>query len=141
MLKISDAVNLGFHAMAILGADRNGRRYSVIELANHLAASENHLAKIMQRLSRQGLVQSKRGPSGGFVLARPAVEITLLEIYEAIDGPLPDRRCLMDHPILGEHRCLYGDLLGSIQDQVSRHLQNTTLESIAIVPEIYEQAV
>jgi Rrf2 family protein len=141
MLKISDAVNLGFHAMAILGSDRDGRRYSVIELANHLAASENHLAKIMQRLSRRGLVQSKRGPNGGFVLARPAAEITLLEIYEAIDGPLPDRRCLMDHPILGEHRCLYGDLLASIQDQVSQHLRTTTLESIAIAPEVYEQAV
>jgi len=141
MLKISDAVNLGFHAMAILGSDRNGRRYSVIELAGHLNASENHLAKIMQRLSRQGLVQSKRGPSGGFVLARSPAEITLLEIYEAIDGPLPDRSCLMDHPILGEHRCLYGDLLKTIQEQVSRHLRTTTLEAIAIQPEAYEQAV
>ena len=46
-----------------------------------------YLLKIMQQLVRANVLNSKRGPGGGFSLARPATEITMLEIVEAVDGP------------------------------------------------------
>jgi Rrf2 family protein len=47
-----------------------------------------YLLKILQQLVRANVLRSKRGPRGGFFLARPAEGITLLEIIEAVDGPL-----------------------------------------------------
>ena len=47
-----------------------------------------YLEQIFQRLRRAGLVASRRGPGGGYVLARPPAEITLREVVEAVEGPL-----------------------------------------------------
>jgi Rrf2 family protein len=47
-----------------------------------------YLLQVMQQLVRAGILTSKKGPKGGFNLARPAKEITILEIIEAIDGPV-----------------------------------------------------
>lgn len=55
-----------------------------------------YLLKILQQLVRANILRSKRGPRGGFFLARPAEEITMLEIIEAVDGPM------MGHMLLAE---------------------------------------
>ena len=47
-----------------------------------------YLLKILQQLVRANVLRSKRGPRGGFFLSRPAEDITLLQIIEAVDGPL-----------------------------------------------------
>ena len=47
-----------------------------------------YLLKILQQLVRANVLRSKRGPRGGFFLAKPAEEITMLEIIEAVDGPM-----------------------------------------------------
>jgi len=47
-----------------------------------------YLLKILQQLVRANVLRSKRGPRGGFFLARPAESITMLEIIEAVDGPM-----------------------------------------------------
>jgi len=119
VIKISDAANLGIHAMAHLATSDPNCAHAVVEIASELGVSEAHLAKVMQRLVRAGLVASRRGPGGGFVLGRPAALITMLEIYEAIDGPLGAGGCL-----LGHERCLYGDcLFGDLVPRMNREVR------------------
>jgi Rrf2 family protein len=120
LLKISDAANLGIHAMAHLAVSDADSAHAVGEIAGELGVSEAHLAKVMQRLVRVGLVVSRRGPGGGFVLGRPAREISFLQIYEAIDGPLADGGCL-----LGRKHCLYdGCVFGDLAHRLSRELRD-----------------
>jgi len=130
MLKISDAVNLAFHAMMILATDPDGAPMSVGAMAKRLRVSENHLAKVMQRLHKVGLVNSKRGPKGGFTLGQPAGTIRLLDVFESIEGPMVERECLLVEPMCNGSCCLLGGLLSSIHEQVRHHLANTTLSQV-----------
>jgi len=61
-----------------------------------------YLLKILQQLVRANLLRSKRGPRGGFVLAKAANKITMLEIIEAVDGPMMSQLNLEEHSKKGK---------------------------------------
>lgn len=61
-----------------------------------------YLLKILQQLVRANVLRSKRGPRGGFSMARPAKKISMLQIIEAVDGPLAGHHALFDPPIRGK---------------------------------------
>ena len=56
-----------------------------------------YLLKILQQLVRANVLRSKRGPRGGFSLARPVAKITLLDMIEAVDGPITAELNLTEH--------------------------------------------
>lgn len=131
LLRISEASSLALHTMAILAMSPD-RHLSTVELAVALRASEHTLAKVLQRLSRAELVDSLRGPSGGFVLGRPAEEIRLVQIVEAIEGQLHLSPCLLEVSLCASGECILGDLVGSINQQVVKHLNETSLAHLAV---------
>jgi Rrf2 family protein len=128
-LNISDAAALALHAMAFL-AGQPDRRFATGEIASELHVSEAHLSKVLQRLAKAGLVKSARGPHGGFVLARPADEIRLLDAYEAIEGPLAESRCILGLPTCGAKRCIFGDLVTGVNARVRDYLTKTKLSTV-----------
>ncbi len=129
MIKVSEAASLGLHIMAVLAAAPD-RLVSVREAARDLAVSEAHLAKVMQTLARARLVESIRGPRGGFLLARPPQEITLLEVYEAIEGPIVIRTCLFSTKLCTGEHCIFGGMLTAVDTQVREYLARTRLSEI-----------
>ena len=128
-LRISEAASLALHTMVFL-AGAPAVRYSSGRIARMLCVSEAHLAKVLQRLSKVGLLVSARGPSGGFVLASSPEKITLLEVFEAIDGPFEPEECLMHDKSCGQMGCLFGDLLGDINRQVKEYFGGRNLEDV-----------
>jgi Rrf2 family protein len=116
ILKISDAANLALHAVAHIGRAESDENQSVGKIAKELRVSEAHLSKVMQRLMKAGLATSRPGPGGGFLLGRKAERITLLEILEAVDGPMVDCRCL-----LGRKKCPFG---GCAMDALVTHVNH-----------------
>lgn len=130
LLRISDATSLGLHAMAIM-ANSPEKLVSAHEIASRLQISENHLQKVCQRLHKAGLIDAVRGPKGGVKLSRPAEQVRLVEIYEAIEGPMKVEGCLLGKPTCGRTCCLLGELLGSINNQVTNYLKNTTLAQLS----------
>jgi Rrf2 family protein len=129
-LRVSEATSLALHAMALLARDGE-RSLSCNEMATELSVSEAHLSKVLQRLGKQGFVSSTRGPKGGFRLARAPAEVSLLDIYEAVDGPVRFSNCLFDTPVCeGNGDCLMGHLLKSVDDQVLHYLRETRLSDL-----------
>ncbi len=128
-LRISEAASLGVHAMTFLASEPN-RMCVVRQMAESLRVSEAHLSKVMQRLNRIGLVSSVRGPGGGYKLGRPREEITLLDIVEAIDGPLDPSECIMPVKVCRGGTCVFGNLLGKVNDAVREHLSGTKLSEL-----------
>ena len=131
MLNISEAANLGLHAMAYLARREGDAPVTTAAVARAYTVSEAHLSKVFQRLAKAGLVRSVRGPRGGFALARPPAEITLREIYEALDGPIRRGDCLFSRPRCGLERCVLGDLLADVHGRIAERFSKTTLAEIA----------
>lgn len=116
ILRISDAASIAIHTVYYLAVN-NDNFYTTKEIATHLKVSENHLAKVMQRLAKADLVESVRGPKGGFKLGKACDSITLLDIYESIDGPLKPVNCLLGDSIC-DNNCILGGLLVNLNTQV-----------------------
>jgi Rrf2 family protein len=135
-LRISEAASLALHAMVSLAGDPLAH-YSAGRLSRIICVSEAHLAKVLQRLAKAGLLVSVRGPKGGFRISRGADMITLLDVFEAIDGPYEPSECLMHDRTCGQMGCLFGDLLGDINRQVRDYLGGRSLEDVKWV---YESA-
>lgn len=75
--------------MAQLARRHDGKTLTRLEqLAQREAVSANFLVQILNDLRRAGLIESRRGKSGGYLLAKPAVEITLRQVVEAVDPGL-----------------------------------------------------
>ena len=131
LFKLSEGANLALHAMMVLAANPE-RPLDTVLVAERLGASAHHLAKILQRLNRAGLLQSVRGPKGGFRLARAPESIHLLEIYEAVEGPVETRYCLFDLPRCPAKKCCgVGEYLGRTGEEFRKLLEEQTLAAVA----------
>ncbi len=130
MLKLSEAASLALHTMVYL-AGLPGRHVSVKQIAGELGVSEAHLSKVLQRLARVRLVNSVRGPKGGFSLNRRYEEISLLDIYESIEGPLRHGHCFRTTNVCNGNECIFGGLLGEVNTQVREYLSKTRLPELA----------
>lgn len=92
-MRIGDGVEWAIHLCGVLAAVPEGRGVAGAKLAEFHDLPPAYLAKHLQALSRAGIVTADRGVKGGYRLARPAAEITLLDIVLAIEGPRPAFRC------------------------------------------------
>jgi Rrf2 family protein len=132
VLRISEASSLAMHTAAMLAAEPE-KMLSVHHVAAALKVSQAHLAKVLGRLGHAGLVRSVRGPKGGFLLQKDPAAVTLLEVYEAIEGPLHPTGCLLGEPVCGGRKCVLGNLARSVDRQVKDYLSKTTLKKLADV--------
>lgn len=125
ILKISEAASIALHAMIELAKNQD-KLVSVKEIAAKLNVSANHLSKVMQRLTKAGLIESIKGFNGGFKLSVKPEKISFLEIYEIFDGKLKGSNCLLSHNDC-KSNCIFGDLISSINKQVKDKFAKTKL--------------
>lgn len=90
---MSEGVEWTVHCCTVLSLLPPGRCLSASRLAEYHAVPGPYLSKHLQALTRAGVLESVPGPKGGYRLARPAQEITMLDVVEAIDGPEPAFTC------------------------------------------------
>jgi Rrf2 family protein len=103
---------------------------SVRDIAERTGLPQPYLEQILLALKGAGLVRSKRGVGGGYVLARPPAEITLGEIVSAVEGPIvagdfgrPHEGGACDH----EGQCVLLALWAEVGDHMREHLDSFTL--------------
>lgn len=132
LLKISDAGAIAIHTAVYLGGEP-GRVATTAQIARDLCVSEAHLSKVLQRLSKAGLVASARGPKGGHRLARDVDKITLLEVYEALEGSLDTTDCMLGRTACRSN-CVMGDVLHRVNAMVKKHLAETKVSQTQARP-------
>ncbi|MFC4907661.1 RrF2 family transcriptional regulator [Actinomadura gamaensis] len=92
-MKLPASTEWLLHCAASLAQLEPGETASAAQLARYFDLPAPYLAKQLQSLVRAGVLAATTGPRGGFRLGRPAAEITLLQIVEAVDGAAPPYEC------------------------------------------------
>ncbi len=131
-LKISEASSLAIHALGYLAGKENGP-ITTREIATRFEMSEAHLSKVLQRLVKVDLLRSVRGPKGGFVLTRRADAVTLLEVFEAIEGPFEPSQCLLSAAICDGETCILGKIVVEANSLLRKRLEETTISQVGAV--------
>ena len=107
----------------------SGGRVGIKEIAHGIGSPEHFLAKILQDLSRRGIVQSAKGPNGGFYMDRITLKRPLSEVVEAVDGNGIFTGCGLGLEYCSEvNPCPLHHDFKEIRNQIHAMLQNTTIE-------------
>ena len=117
LTNVSEGASLALHSLALI-AQKQPERMTVKVLAEELNASQAHLAKVFQKLSKSGLVKSLRGPSGGFVLNRDPEDISFLDIYEIIEGKVELGGCPLGKTSCTFKTCIFSNELNRISADI-----------------------
>lgn len=105
------------------------------EIAQSYGIPSSFMAKILRALVRARLLRSTRGVHGGFSLARPATEITLLDVVEAIEGPLALTDCTGEPDgCQWSADCPAHPVWASVQEKIAEVLRASTLEALVSSP-------
>jgi Rrf2 family protein len=92
-MRMSDGVEWGVHVCTLLAAIPSDGALPAAKLAEYHGVPPAYLAKHLQALARAGVLETVKGPRGGYRLARSPAAITLLDVVEAVDGDEPAFRC------------------------------------------------
>ena len=131
MLRISKLTDYGIVLLAHF-ADRPGRTCNARELAEETGLPFPAVGKVLKTLAQEGLLVSHRGARGGYALARPAAEISVAEIIEALEGPIALMECSAGPGHCEkEATCRVRDPWQRIQDAIHSTLSGVTLRGLA----------
>lgn len=141
MLRVTKLTDYATVILTALAA-RPGTVLSATELADQAGLEVPTVAKVLKPLAQAGLVEGFRGVNGGYRLARPAEAINLVEIVEAMEGPLGMTECSVHAGACGiEHSCGVRANWRRINDVVADALRNISLaQMLADAPLLPAQA-
>ncbi len=131
---INQATDYGFRAVCYLAQQPQGEVVEAHTIAQNIVVPIRFLLKIMPSLIKAGIVKSQRGVGGGYMLARAPQEITLLNVLEAIEGPIRLNRCLIDPDYCSRNAAAYceiHDALADIQKKLSQEFDRYNFADLA----------
>ena len=131
-MKLSTKGRYAVMAMADIALHSGGAAVSLSEVAGRQGISVEYLEQLFGKLRRAGLVDSVRGPGGGYLLARPGGEIWISDIVTAVDEPLQVTRCqgdAIDGCVNGE-KCITHELWAALGRQIYGFLASVTLDDV-----------
>lgn len=131
-MKLSRESEYGLVGLVHLARRRPGTILKLREVAEAQGLPQLFLAKIFRKLTRYGVLTSYRGGKRGYALARPASEISVKEIMEAIEGADVFTRCVFwSNRCSDERPCLLHDLWKTIRPQLVESMARITLDDVA----------
>ncbi len=131
MLRISKLTDYATLILAQLACQPE-RRFTAAQIATETGLAAPTVSKLLKQLHRQGLVQSTRGLHGGYLLSRPAAEISAAHIIDALEGPVALTECAgrTSHCCI-ETTCLVGRTWQRVTQTIRRSLQEISLLELA----------
>jgi len=115
-------------------AREEGTPRTISEVAAATQAPRGYLAKVLQQLARAGVVRSQRGLGGGFVLGRPAMQISVLEVLSAVDPIRRIVRCPLGLPEHSKALCVLHRKLDDAYATIESSFRDTMVGDLLVAP-------
>ena len=129
-IHISEASTIALHSLALIA--RSEEKLNANKLADKTLFSKNHLAKVLHILVKHNYLTSLRGPNGGFALKQDPGEISLLEVYELMEGELEGFQCAITCNNCYFDVCLFGEHPQRFMGEFRTYLANKKLSDFNI---------
>ncbi|MCG8378738.1 MAG: Fe-S cluster assembly transcriptional regulator IscR [Proteobacteria bacterium] len=126
-MKLTTKGRYAVTAMLDLALHDSGGPVTIAEISQRQDISLTYLEQLFSKLRRHGLVESARGPGGGYRLAMDADDITIAKVIYSVDEPIDVTRCGGKQNCQGDERCLTHDLWMELNLHVSEFLNGITL--------------
>ena len=124
----------GYALRALAALPEDGSYCLAKDLSARLDLPGPYLAKILQGLVQASILESVRGPKGGFRLTRPAHRITVGEVVAALEGPEALEGCVMGFPTCScDHPCPLHDAWGAVKAQVTSSMTQATIRDLQLM--------
>ena len=132
MFKLSKKADYGLIALKHLANHRQVHACSANDIAQEYGISATLMAKVLQKLAKQGLVAAKHGSTGGYQLARQPEKISALEVLTAIDGPVLITSCVTSHGNCdATERCSVKEPLQRVNESILNVLSMVTIAHLS----------
>jgi Rrf2 family protein len=128
LVHISEAASLAIHSLALIASSKV--RLNAKKISEILHVSQNHLAKILQVLAKNEYLDSNRGPGGGFILKKNADEVTMLEIYQLIEGNVDCQFCGITENTCPFITCIFGGKPDKLTNEFVEYLTLTKISDL-----------
>jgi Rrf2 family protein len=131
MLRLSKKADYALIAMKHLALRPDQAAASAREIAEQYDIPVELMAKVLQRLAREGLLASHQGTRGGYHLSRPASEISVADVIQAVDGPLTVTACSTEEENCEQYsKCSVRDPLWKIRERIVLALQACSITEL-----------
>jgi Rrf2 family protein len=132
MITISRETDYAARVVLHLSLEGEGARATAQQIASERLIPKALVRRVVTRLAAAGIIQTTRGSEGGIELARPAAEISLLHVVEAMEGPLALNRCAVEpHTCPLSPACSVHEAWCRAKDIIRLHLDQITFEQLA----------
>ena len=133
MLRLTKAADYATRAVLHLSVTDGDQPCDCDTIAQAQAIPMSFLSKILQRLTAAGIIHSFKGASGGFILARPPEAITVLEVIQAVDGPVALNDCLLGNlNCERQPSCPFHPVWNELQSSLEACLNQVTFAQMAV---------
>lgn len=146
-MQFSKSTDYALHALLHLGLSKGPHNVGIKELSATLGVSESYLSKIMSKLRQDGIVRAVPGVNGGYELARPADQITFLDVIQVIEGRQQLFECSnsrsRQHQLLteeeterretersGQGQCLVEKVMVGAEQHLFQYLRERTIQTV-----------
>ncbi len=132
-MKLSTKGRYAVMGLVDLAKHSGGRPVALADIARRQEISLSYLEQLFAKLRRGGLVNSVRGPGGGYLLAHPAEQTRIADAILAVNEPMRATRCTPGSPAgcrSNKSRCLTHDLWEELSNQIHMYLNSVTLADV-----------
>jgi Rrf2 family protein len=130
MMKLTRAASYAIHALVYMASLKHNRPVASHHIAHARGIPERFLLKVLKPLVSARVLLSIKGPNGGYRLARPAGDITLLEVLEAVDGPIRGQASFDRDDTDGRLNKKLDQICNQAADQVRRQLHRVRISDL-----------
>ena len=128
IINMSEAASIAIHSILLIA--KSEVKLNANQIAETLNFSKSHLAKVMHILTKNGYLSSERGPKGGFILNKNPNTISLLEIYETVEGLVEAFNCVTACTKCPFKACIFGGLTTKFTEEFTLHLRTTKVADL-----------